>query len=49
MENILLEKNEVINMQVNPHIEAEYINITIPQHKKIYIFEKYREQMGKIE
>jgi hypothetical protein len=45
--NILLEKNEVINMAINPHIEAEYINITIPQQITINkLLENTSQQMS---
>ena len=45
--NILLEKNEVINMAINPHIEAEYINITIPKHVTINkLLENTSQQMS---
>ena len=34
-------------MQINPHIEAEYINITIPQHITINkLLENTSNQMG---
>ena len=45
--NVLVEKNEVINMQMNPHIEAEYINITIPKHLTLNsILKNTEKQMG---
>ena len=45
--NVLVEKNEVINMQMNPHIEAEYINITIPKNLTLNsILKNTEKQMG---